>query len=108
MVLLEKFLVIAPISPFSHWPLELIGSAAALATTVSFLPQLYRVWQRKSASDISLSMFLLFSLGLVCWLIYGIGLGSLPIILANIVTLTLALAILALKLRYDRKAKTRD
>jgi MtN3 and saliva related transmembrane protein len=97
-------LIIAPIRPFSEWPLDLIGSAAALATTVSFLPQLFRVWQRKSASDISLTMFLLFSFGLVCWLVYGIGLGSLPIILANVVTLILALAILGLKLRYDRKA----
>jgi MtN3 and saliva related transmembrane protein len=108
MVLLEKFLIIAPIRPFSEWPLDLIGSAAALSTTVSFIPQLMRVWRRKSASDISLTMFLLFNLGLVCWLIYGIGLGSLPIIVANIVTLTLALAILGLKLRYDRKARTRD
>jgi MtN3 and saliva related transmembrane protein len=108
MVLLEKLLIIAPIRPFSEWPLDLIGSAAALATTVSFLPQLFRVWQRKSASDISLTMFLLFSFGLVCWLIYGIGLGSLPIILANIVTLTLALAILALKLHYDGKAGNRE
>jgi MtN3 and saliva related transmembrane protein len=97
--------VIAPISPFSHWPLDLIGSAAALATTVSFLPQLFRVWQRKSARDISLTMFLLFSFGLVCWLIYGIGLGSMPIIVANIVTLTLALAILVLKLYYDRNSR---
>jgi len=93
--------VIAPISPFSHWPLDLIGSAAALSTTVSFLPQIFRVWQRKSARDISLTMFLLFSFGLVCWLVYGIGIGSMPIIVANVVTLTLALAILALKLRYD-------
>jgi MtN3 and saliva related transmembrane protein len=104
LVLLEKFVVIAPISPFSHWPLDLIGSAAALTTTVSFLPQLFRVWKRKSARDISLTMFLLFSFGLVCWLIYGIGIGSMPIIVANIVTLTLALAILALKLRYDGKS----
>jgi MtN3 and saliva related transmembrane protein len=48
-------------------------------------------------------MFLLFSFGEACWLVYGIGLGSAPIIAANAVTLTLALAILTLKLRYDGK-----
>jgi len=95
--------MIAPVSPFSHWPLELIGSVAACATTISFLPQLFRVWQRKSARDISLTMFLLFSFGLACWLIYGIGIGSPPIIAANVVTLTLALAILALKLHYESR-----
>jgi MtN3 and saliva related transmembrane protein len=80
-----------------------IGSTAAVCTTISFFPQLIRVWRRKSARDISLTMFLLFSFGLACWLVYGIGIGSLPIIAANIVTLTLALAILALKLRYDKR-----
>ena len=83
--------------------LNLIGSTAATCTTISFLPQLIRVWQRKSAKDISLIMFLLFSFGLACWLVYGFGIGSVPIIVANIITLALALAILALKLHYDRK-----
>lgn len=100
--------MITPVSPFSHWPLDLIGSAAALSTTISFLPQLFRVWQRKSARDISLTMFLLFSFGLACWLVYGIGIGSLPIILANVATLILALAILVLKLLYDRKPECAD
>ena len=83
-----------------------IGSVAAVCTTISFLPQLLRVWQRKSARDISLSMFLLFSFGVACWLVYGLGIGSAPIIAANAVTLALALAILALKLRYDGRQRT--
>lgn len=82
--------------------LNAIGSCAALCTTVSFVPQLVRVWRRKCADDISLVMFLLFSFGVFCWLIYGIGIGSPPIIAANVVTLTLALAILFLKLRFSR------
>ncbi len=86
----------------SGWLLEAIGSCAAVCTTVSFVPQLIRVWRRKSADDISLIMFLLFSFGVFCWLIYGIGLDSVPMIAANVVTLTLALAILFLKLRFSR------
>jgi MtN3 and saliva related transmembrane protein len=85
---------------------DAIGSCAAVCTTISFLPQLIHVWQRKSADDISLAMFLLFSLGVFCWLIYGIGIGSGPMIAANAVTLSLALAILMLKLRY-RRSKTK-
>jgi MtN3 and saliva related transmembrane protein len=81
---------------------EAAGSVAAFCTTVSFLPQLIRVWRRKSGRDISLLMFLFFSLGVFLWLVYGIGIGSFPIIAANAVTLALALAILVLKLRYDR------
>jgi len=88
--------------------LAAIGSCAAVSTTVSFVPQLIRVWRRRSADDISLTMFLLFSLGVLCWLIYGIGIGSYPIIAANIVTLALALAILVLKLCFGRATAPRD
>lgn len=88
--------------------MDSIGSVAAVCTTLSFVPQLIRVWQRKSASDISLSMFLLFSFGVACWLIYGLGLGSAPIIAANAVTLALALAILVLKLRYDKSSERKS
>lgn len=84
--------------------LEWIGSIAAFCTTVSFVPQLIRVWTRKSARDISLMMFLLFAFGVGCWLIYGLGIGSAPIIAANAVTLALALAILVLKIRFDAKS----
>lgn len=67
------------------------------------MPQLIRVWKLKSARDISVIMFLVFSLGVFLWLVYGIFIRSFPVLLANAVTLALSLAILALKLRYDRK-----
>jgi MtN3 and saliva related transmembrane protein len=86
-----------------RWPFEWIGSTAAVCTTVSFFPQLLRVWQRKSARDISLIMFLFFSFGVACWLIYGLGIGSMPITVANALTLVQALAILTLKIRYSGK-----
>ena len=104
MVLLEKFLdhMMGLNSPPAG-ELQWIGSIAAFCTTVSFVPQLIRVWTRKSARDISLMMFLLFAFGVGCWLIYGLGIGSTPIIAANAVTLALALAILVLKIRFDAK-----
>jgi MtN3 and saliva related transmembrane protein len=95
-------MTIFPTAP--RWLLETIGSVAAFCTTVAFIPQLIRVWQRKSGQDISLLMFAIFSLGVFLWLVYGIGIGSIPIMVANTVTLLLALAILALKLRYDRRS----
>ena len=80
-----------------------IGLVAAVCTTISFVPQLIRVWRLRSAREISLSMFLVFSLGTFLWLLYGIFIRSLPVILANAVTLALSLAILALSLKFDRK-----
>jgi MtN3 and saliva related transmembrane protein len=82
--------------------INLIGTAAACCTTISFVPQLIRVWKLKTARDISLTMFSVFSAGVFLWLIYGIFIHSFPVTFANAVTLALSLAILFLKLRYDR------
>ena len=82
---------------------NVIGLAAAVCTTVSFVPQLIRIWRLRSAREISLIMFLVFSLGVFLWLLYGVFLHDFPIIIANAVSLVLSLAILALKLRFDRK-----
>lgn len=91
----------APLLP--HAILAVVGTTAAVCTTISFVPQLVHVVRRKSARDISLAMFLLFVFGTICWLLYGMGIGSLQVTVANAVTLALALAILVLKLIYDRR-----
>ncbi|MCU0735494.1 MAG: SemiSWEET transporter [Methylotetracoccus sp.] len=79
---------------------DLVGYVAALLTTLSFLPQVLKIWRTKRADDISAPAFAAFSLGVVLWLIYGLALRSWPIILANGVTLLLTMAILALTARY--------
>jgi len=83
--------------------IDLIGLAAGTLTTVSFLPQVLKIWRSKSGRDISFWMFLLFSCGVLLWLTYGLLLGAAPVVVANAVTLLLALCVLILKLYYDRK-----
>lgn len=82
--------------------INLLGLTAGGLTTLSFLPQVLKTWKSKSAADISSGMFTLFSAGVLLWLLYGIALGAAPIIIANAVTLALALTILYLKYRYQR------
>lgn len=77
-----------------------IGLIAGCLTTIAFIPQLTKTWKTKSAKDVSLLMFLIFCTGVLLWLIYGLLIGSLPVILANLVTLILAGAILLMKLKY--------
>ncbi|MBF0356400.1 MAG: SemiSWEET transporter [Alphaproteobacteria bacterium] len=81
---------------------DLIGTLAGTLTTLSFLPQVVKTWKSRSTRDISLSMFLAFTTGVGLWLVYGILIGSWPVILSNIVTLILAGIILFLKLRHLR------
>jgi len=77
-----------------------IGFFAAFCTTIAFVPQAIKVYKSKSTKDISLYMFLIFTIGVLSWLIYGIIISNLPVILANAVTLVLSLFILIYKLRY--------
>ncbi len=80
--------------------IEILGLIAAICTTFAFIPQVYKVWQEKSAKDISLTMYLVLTLGLVLWLIYGISIESLPVILANGITLVLVLFMVFLKIKH--------
>ncbi|MEH2055723.1 MAG: SemiSWEET transporter [Nostoc sp.] len=78
----------------------ILGLFAASITTVSFLPQMIKIWQNQSAKDVSFVMLICFNTGVFLWLIYGIILKQLPIILANAVTLFFNLIILWLKIKY--------
>lgn len=80
-----------------------IGLIAAACTTAAFIPQVWQVWSSRSAKDISLGMYLIFILGVLLWLVYGVMLGDIPLIAANAVTLILAGAVLGMKLWFERK-----
>jgi MtN3 and saliva related transmembrane protein len=80
--------------------IAIIGTAAAVCTTAAFVPQVLQIWRTRSARDVSLPMYLIFTTGLVCWLWYGWLLNAWPIIIANVVTLALALAVIGMKLKF--------
>lgn len=77
-----------------------LGLIAGSLTTAAFFPQVLKIWRSRSAADISLGMFVLFSTGVSFWIIYGLSIGSLPVVLANSITLVLALAIVVFKIRF--------
>jgi MtN3 and saliva related transmembrane protein len=79
---------------------ELVGYSAAILTTLAFVPQAWQAWRARDTSGISLGKYALFCTGVALWLVYGLLLGAWPIILANAITLALALAILVMKLRF--------
>lgn len=84
--------------PANDW----VGLAAGALTSIALIPQVIKIWHTKHADDISASMFVIFTVGVALWLIYGIQAGSLPVMLANAVTLVLALVILILKYYYQK------
>jgi MtN3 and saliva related transmembrane protein len=78
----------------------ILGITAGTLTTVAFIPQLAKTLKSKSTGDLSWGMVLTFTIGVLLWLIYGIWIDSLPVILANAVTLLLQLGIVSLKIKY--------
>ncbi len=77
-----------------------LGIFAGVLSTLAYLPQVIKTWKSKSAEDLSWSMLITLCCGITLWLIYGIIIHDFPIIIANIVTFSLAAIILALKLQY--------
>jgi len=78
----------------------ILGFMAGTLTTISFVPQLHKVWRSKRCHDLSWGMLITFSLGVALWLAYGLFLRAAPIIVTNAVTLALLITISVLKVRY--------
>lgn len=81
--------------------ITVLGLLAGSLTTISFMPQVIKIWRSKSAKDISLGMFITFCSGVFLWIVYGIIVQDLPLVATNLATLILASIILLLKLKYD-------
>ena len=79
---------------------ESLGYLAAILTTIAFFPQVIKIYKTKETKSISLAMYIVFTLGIFLWLVYGIHLKSIPMILANAITLLSAIYILWMKVKY--------
>ena len=80
--------------------IDIVGTLAAILTTASFVPQAWHTFRTRDVRGISLGMYSVFTVGVACWLVYGLLLSAWPIVIANCITLGLAAAILAMKLCY--------
>lgn len=80
--------------------LTLLGLLAGGLTTVSFVPQLRKIWKTKKAEDVSLLMFVAFCVGVSLWIVYGFMKGEAAIIITNAVTLLLGSVIVWMKLKF--------
>ena len=82
----------------SAW-FEAVGLIAACLTTSAYLPQAFRIWRSRSARDVSLVMYVMMTSGTVLWLAYGLLVGSLSLIAANVAGLLMVGSVLVLKVQ---------
>lgn len=80
-----------------------IGYTAGFCTTLSFVPQVIRVWRTRHTDDIAWGWLIIFQVGLALWLAYGVILRNWPMILANSVTMTLCSILMVMKNRYAKQ-----
>ncbi len=86
----------------ANWA-DIVGSLAAMLTTVSFFPQAWHSFKTRDVSGVSLGMYSVFTVGVALWLVYGLLLRAWPIVVANLITLGLAMAILGMKVVFGRQ-----
>ena len=82
--------------------IEIFGYIAAVLTTAAFLPQLIKTLKTKKADDVSLVTLIMFIIGVLCWIIYGYNISSIPILIANLITLILNLLILISRIYFSK------
>ena len=81
---------------------ELIGFVGGFLTTMGMIPQVWRLFKLKSAHEISLTFSLSFSIGIACWLVYGILNELMSVITWNGIALILGCGMLYAKIKWGR------
>src|SRR5687768_3625931 len=86
------------------WLPTILGMVAGCCSTVAFVPQVLKIWREGDTRAISARMYIMRNTGFVLWLAYGFALGSIPLIVFNIVSLLLGGTVLVLKLRGNARS----
>jgi MtN3 and saliva related transmembrane protein len=86
----------------NYMNIEILGLAAGTISSITFLPQVIKIWQTKSAKDLSIPMLLLLVLGVSMWLAYGIIIKNVPVIYTNSMVLLMSFIMLFFKFKYNK------
>ncbi|MEK9602927.1 MAG: SemiSWEET transporter [Flavobacteriaceae bacterium] len=87
----------------SDWEIEIIGLVAATLTTLAFVPQVFKIWKKRSAKGVSVSMYLIMLIGISMWFWYGVLINSIAVMAANLVSGVLQLFIIVFALLHRKK-----
>jgi MtN3 and saliva related transmembrane protein len=83
--------------------IDMVGHLGSIISSVTFMPQVYRVWKTKHAGDLSMSMMTILFVSSLVWIVYGVVKNVLPVIICNSIICFLSLVLIYFKFRYDKK-----
>ena len=81
----------------------IVGAAGGIVSSVTFLPQVIKIWKTKSAKDLSMGTLLFLVLNVSLWLLYGILTNLYPIIITNGIVLSMVFIMLYFKLTFKEQ-----
>ena len=84
----------------SEFYVELIGFMAGFCMAITFIPQSIKTIRTKDTKSISLISFMIYNLSCILWFVYGVLLGSYPMMIFNVITFVFAFTILILKIKH--------
>lgn len=83
--------------------IEMVGHTGAFLSSITFMPQVYKVWKTRSVGDLSLAMMLIVFSSTLVWLVYGVQLNLWPVIICNGIIAVLSLLLIYFKFSYQKK-----
>jgi len=92
----EDVMRISTMNPIAY----VIGSLAALLSTVAMTPQVIKIHKTKNTRDLSLMAFVVLSCAIFLWFIYGLLIMALPVIIGNTLGFILTIYIVIMKIKY--------
>ena len=84
--------------------LDIVGHLGSALSSITFMPQVYRIWKTKSAGDLSMATILIVFISTLIWLIYGIGKSLWPVIICNGIICALSLVLVYFKLIFSQRS----
>jgi len=88
--------------------IEAIGLSAGIIGIIAWGPQIRQVWVHKRHDGISIPTFGIVALSLFMWLLYGLAIGSIAMVISNILTLSVMLIIIIGVLRCRKNETLND
>lgn len=82
--------------------IELAGHTGSFLSSITFMPQVYKVWKSKSADDLSIYMLVIILASTMVWIIYGVNLSLAPVYICNGIICALSLMLIYFKIRYKK------
>ena len=82
--------------------LAVLATMAGIMISVSYYPQIYKMYKRKSSADVSLTTYLMVGSSVVIWLLYGFSIRNIPLIITNSVSLFGAIVIVLVYFYYKK------